>query len=552
MNSNPYHLPESTLARLNKINQTPSVWEGDLITLEALGFDPTAREEMKASHCILWVDGTLGFVRSMEMILGKNNNEAFVRALLKAIERPNPPGEPTRPIRVLVKDRELQFFLRGILQPLGIQVEFMKNLVLIDQLIATFEQRKKNTSEMLGPHHASLEEVATELWEQEPWSFLRDSQIIKVEIKRARKKKQELFLSVMGQLGEEIGVAMYRNLEAFKDFRRKIVAASDFFNQKANDVESLEQIFISQDCWFLNYENMDDDDDDDNYTPIFGSIHPYEGVRMALDESESEIIYGAIKGLCEFLDIHGDSLRSGKYEQTLTQKFKISLPKDFATHSLQVELETMPELYLELQQLESQPMGSQEDLGDGVLDLRQYSQPSQIEEDILPEGAIYSIGMFKGEKALLLEQFRDPTKFYQSLFPKTEAMEIPLISIQTSLPKAKTMIKQLQELDPKGVTIAEGNALHSNTSYDLVLLKTAHNQFQLIGEFEKYSKTHQASMKKWQQRCKQTKNHCILLISSGVTGKNRGNPQMRDIQGIFELKVLDAKKDLGLATLTQM
>ncbi|NJN76569.1 MAG: hypothetical protein HC796_10780 [Synechococcaceae cyanobacterium RL_1_2] len=451
----------------------------------------------------------------MEMILGKNNNEAFVRALLKAIEQPNPPGEPSRPIRVLVKDRELQFFLRGILQPLGIEVEFMKKLILIDQLIATFEQRKKNTLEVVGAHQSSLNGLAAELWKEEPWIFLRDSQIIKVEIKRARKKKQELFLCVMGQLGAEIGVVMYRNLEAFKDFRRKILATSDSFHEEFSAVESLEQIFLSQDCWFLNYEENDDDD----YNPIFGSIHPYEGIRIALDESEAENIYGAIKGFCEFLDIHGDGLRSGKYDQTLTQKFKIPLPPAFTNHTLQVELETMPELYLELQQLESQPMAGEEDLDGRVLVPRPYSQSSEIQEDILPEGSIYSIGMLKGETALLLEEYPDPNKFYQSLFSKTDGMEIPLISIQTSLPKAKAMIKQLQELGPQAITIAEGRDFFSNTSYDLLMLKTKRNQFHLIGEFEKGNKQHQVTMKKWQRRCKQTRNYCILLISSGVTGK---------------------------------
>ncbi|MFN9861387.1 MAG: DUF6930 domain-containing protein, partial [Pseudanabaena sp.] len=88
-------LNRSTLRRLKKLKQTSAVWEGDRRTLPAKISQPQdssniiplhAHEEESKSQCILWVDGSMGMVRSMDVVDSSVGQEAFVRALLQAIE----------------------------------------------------------------------------------------------------------------------------------------------------------------------------------------------------------------------------------------------------------------------------------------------------------------------------------------------------------------------------------------------------------------------------------------------------------------------------------
>ncbi|CCQ49780.1 hypothetical protein CWATWH8502_484 [Crocosphaera watsonii WH 8502] len=59
------NLPQTTLRRLQKIPQIPSVWEGDRRCVAGLrGRVPSNSPE---EECIIWVDGSQGVVRSMDV-----------------------------------------------------------------------------------------------------------------------------------------------------------------------------------------------------------------------------------------------------------------------------------------------------------------------------------------------------------------------------------------------------------------------------------------------------------------------------------------------------
>ncbi|MBF2062504.1 MAG: hypothetical protein IGR91_20685, partial [Fischerella thermalis M66_A2018_004] len=62
---------------------------------------------------------------------------------------------------------------------------------------------------------------------------------------------------------------------------------------------------------------------------------------------------------------------------------------------------------------------------------------------------------------------------------------------------------------------------------------------------------HVEARKKWNQRCKNTKGYCGLIIAKGLTGAARGNPQLRDMMALFEARSL-SPKDLGIGTLQLM
>ena len=60
-------LPASTQHRLKQLTQIPSVWEGDRRALSGDG-SPLESDGSNRGDCILWVDGSEGFVRSMDIV----------------------------------------------------------------------------------------------------------------------------------------------------------------------------------------------------------------------------------------------------------------------------------------------------------------------------------------------------------------------------------------------------------------------------------------------------------------------------------------------------
>lgn len=103
------------------------------------------------SDCIIWLDGSDGLVRAMDIVKASAGKEAVVRVLLKAIENPHNPAKPGRPKKIVVKDRELQFFLRGVLQNLDIEVDYRPQLPLLDELWFNFQTSELQNASRLSP-----------------------------------------------------------------------------------------------------------------------------------------------------------------------------------------------------------------------------------------------------------------------------------------------------------------------------------------------------------------------------------------------------------------
>jgi hypothetical protein len=114
------------------------------------------------------------------------------------------------------------------------------------------------------------------------------------------------------------------------------------------------------------------------------------------------------------------------------------------------------------------------------------------------------------------------------------------------------MITRLrQEGGITGLGFNLGEDSWTGTSYDLGILQTGHQNLYLFGEFLQDSPTHQKARQKWDQRCQATKGYCGLLIAMGVSGRSRGNPQLKDMLGFFEANFL-SPDDLGVGPLQLM
>lgn len=532
-------LPLTTKTRLQKIPQASGVvWEGDRRPLGnmashldlGLGVD---------GECIIWVDGTEGAVRAMDIVEPEMGIEAVVRTLLRAIESPHHPGQPQRPQKIVVRDREIQFFLRGVLQDLEINIEHSAQLPLIDRLFDSFSEADNLLVPVLPTiYHDAIRSTAAKIWDNEPWELLADSDILRVELKNCQIK--EVYLCIMGMMSAEYGVLLYRSLDSLKQFR---VAA---LGENKSPAE-LEKAFLAQDCWFLNYEEIESEADNwleteeaEAVEPLFGSLHPFEGMRPFLDEEEAKIVYAVLETLLRFCDRHGSALAEEPIEE-LSKSYRISLPStQTGKEMISTKISTLPDLTEELLNI---GMRDYPGLIEEEVDL-------PIEEDLIPDGSLVSLASISGE---LLEQLKHQRNtYYQALDSLPKIKELPTIFIQTTRPKAKHLISQIKDAGGlKSVCFNPGQDPFSGEAYELGMLQTGDDDLHIFAEYSQEVIPQIKAVEKWHRRCQKTQGHCGLVIAMGVTGSNRGNPQLKDMLALFELKSINGT-DLGMGILQLM
>ncbi|MCM0593392.1 MAG: hypothetical protein HEQ35_01210 [Gloeotrichia echinulata IR180] len=535
----------STSRRLKKLTQIPSVWEGDRRPLSG---SPTQPQDSEGKgECILWVDGSQGIVRSMDVVAPETGTEAIVRTLMRAMEHPHSPAKPARPQKIVVRDREIQFYLRGVLQDLDITIDYVPELPLIDELFRSFAEVIDSQTPDLPPQYAqALTDKAFAIWETAPWEFLEEQQILSIEINNW--DVGTLYASVMGMLGMEYGILLYRSEDSLKRFRAAVLVDDESQGH-------LEEAFLKQDCLFLTFERteeIDEDEEDESdladlplseIEPTFGNIHPLEGLRSVLYEEEALVVFVAIESLNRFIRDYQRQLY-GETFPSLNHRYRIALPNsDEATKSLSVTVATMPELAAELEEM----AGFDED--EEMTEDSEDSVFQSLRDDLIPEDSFLSLGVVSWE---MLEHLRQGVAYHAVGDIKPVGDGLPVILIQTSRPKAKTVIENLEAAGGlKAICFNPGADPFDGNRYDLGLLQTQNSELFLFGEFLDDDPIHVEARKKWNQRCKNTKGYCGLIIAKGLTGSARGNPQLRDMMALFEARSL-SPKDLGLGTLQLM
>ncbi len=330
-------LSPTTIRRLRRLPQQPeSVWEGDRLALNAEVLNPASSPgqppDPQRADCFVWVDESQQLVRSIDAVMAGDGPTAFVQSLLKAMEEPlgwpDEPTDPQRPSRIVVRDRELHFLLRGMLRELDICVEYQPDLPLVDELLPGLRELMGMADDISERLYTILAEKAYELWQIAPWKRLLDSEILSVETK-ALGITSPLYVSVIGRLGLEQGLVIYRSLNSLTAFREAVT-------QPGRNPEQLQAAFANQDCLFLNYEpkvetpfvrrprlvtrpNWDDIDLD------FGSISPGEGMRSRLDLTELSVLYGALESILRFWNSHREKFSQGNFPPCRS-RYKIAIP----------------------------------------------------------------------------------------------------------------------------------------------------------------------------------------------------------------------------------
>ncbi len=539
-------LNRSTLRRLQNLPQIPSVWEGDRRPLSNADSHMIVDEEdilEGGGECILWVDGSEGVVRSMDMVGPDAGPEAIVRALLRAMEHPQSPSPAVRPQKIVVKNREIQFYLRGVLQDLGIAIDYVPELPLIDEIFRGMEEVAVNRPPELPPQYADvLMEKAAQIWHDAPWQTLREHQIISIEINQW--DVASLYVSVLGQGRMDYGVLLYRSLESLKRFRERVVNDDSF--------EDLEQAFLGQDCLFLTFESVVEIDEDDEeeidladldpseIEPNFGNLHPLEGLRSILYEEEALPMLVALEALHRFFRSSRRKLAAETFP-TLSSRYRIPVPQaDGETQQVSVKVSTMPDVSDELLKM----------LEDDDDDDDEFEMPL-LRDDLVPQNSFLSLGVIPWATVDFL---RGNAQFHQGaeIAINADGDGLPVVMIQTSNPKAKTMIQDLHEAGGvKAICFNPGEDQFQEEQYDLGILQAQNGDLYLFGEFNEDDPVHQEARQKWERRCQLTKGWCGLVIAKGLMGASRGQPQFKDMIALFEVRWVSAK-ELGIGPLQLM
>ncbi len=544
-------LNRTTCRRLQQLPQLTSVWEGDR---RVLPNGMSTRDGDAAGECILWVDGSEGVVRAMDVVAPEVGHEAVVRTLLRAMEHPHSFTKPARPRKIVVRDRELQFLLRGILQDLDIIVDYEPALPVIDELLRGFEEFASNRPPQLPPQmDRLLNQVAATIWEDAPWDYLQEQQIVAITVSpnphpdektqtASAAEPEILYVSIMGMLGMEYGLLLYRSLESLKQFRALAM--------QPHSLEVMEEAFLQQDCLFLTYEASEEADRVDNVDLAtlapeaiqanFGNIHPLEGIRPVLYTEEAITVFLALEGLHRFLQKHTRKLQHHDFP-ALSSRFQISLPPatELQLASQRGPSPTQPTATVKVETLP--------DLADELLGPDNEIDVPILRNNLLPENCLVSIGMLPWTHVRMVRQRAIHYQKPDRTFPE-KGQGLPIILVQTSRPKAKQLMQQIAEAGGlEAICFNPGEDPFGEEQFDLGILKLANQQMQLFGEYLIHDPIHRNARKKWDQRCRSTQGYCGLVVAMGISVA-RENPQVEHMLGLYEVPFL-TPTELGLGSL---
>lgn len=551
------YLNRTTLQRLCKLPQSKDVWEGDRRPLPPAFQSQMSDMDAKDVEWILWVDQDR-MIRAMDIIPTQSGPEVFVRTLLKAMEFPQGPVGPGRPSTLFVRDRELQFFLRGALQDLDIEVNFAPALPLIEEIVEGMAMMVGPSSPELSESLENALEVAIDqIWETAPWDQLGDHQILQLDISATPEEgdpyTESLYVSLLGNLGVEFGIILYRSLDSLRQFRAEAV-------NPYHSSEEMEAIFLRQDCLFLNFDTDDDEDeapflqallpdtDAQTVSSYVGSIHPLEGMRPFLEAEDTITMIAALRAIHSFYQKHKRKFRKTQFPK-LVGSYQYEFPEDLVPQ-VEVAIKTCPDLAQELL-----AMGEEDGHDDGedewvnaLLDMPDdipmrlgmgkvgpRGKTGLIRDDLIPANTMVSLGMLPWQ---IMQYMEHAGLCFQEGDERQEGDGFPVVMVQTSRPKAKEMVERLTLAEIQGIGFALGLTPDQEPSIELGIIAAKNRDIYLFYEYDLHDPVHQSAREAWDLRTEATKGWCGLVIARGITGQSRGNPKLPDLVGMFKAKVL--------------
>ena len=562
-----HQLSPFTCRRLSQLPRLTSVWECDRRPLNGLpgkAGDSAAAVEAAHGDCIMWADSMQGIVRGLSVVPPETGNEAIVRTLLQAIEMPQGGVEPARPRKVVVRDREIQFFLRGALQDLDIQVEHVSTLPVIDEVFQKLQTPDAQPLKLPEVFEETLLQKAALLWRDAPWRSLSEQEILAIELNCW--EIETLYLSILGLAGVEYGLLFYRDLTSLQQFRHKLIHNQDFS-------DGMKQAFLEQNCLFINFNPSKDviplhtsgrSSDRSSTLPSrdelraieaavdyeFGSLHPLEGLRPELAAEEAASLIVALEALHRFFKKHDISAEDFAL-RPISSRFRIPNPAPETSPdipaSITVKVSTLPEVSAAF--LDDVLGTADDDIDDDMLE---EPNLSPLIDDSVPEGSLIMLGSYLEDK---LAPLRSGSRIYYQRFlhpPERlpgDRASWPVLTIQTTRGKAQQLVEKLKaEGGIRSICFNPGSDPISGQVFRVGILQTEKGHLHLFNEYELDSPADSLSLEKWTKASDNNHHCCGCIIATGATGGQRGQPRIKEIVAFFEIPE-KRPEDLGLAPL---
>ena len=519
-----------TRQRLMKIPQSLNVWEGDRRRLMPNGLQLVHESNpLEIEEYVLWVNGSEGELRSMSVVEPDLYLEAMVSTLLEAIEMPQSGSLPARPKKIVVRDREIFLYLKSIAQALKITLELVPELPVIDLVFEKFQDFRADPPSLMSPKYGDfLLQKAEQLWKTAPWGLFEDHQILEIELNQWG--IGTVYVSMLGNLGLELGILAYHSLDSLIAFRSKV--------GKRESLEEMEAAFLAQNCWFLNYEFepspipqmlrfMNYDDVEPEFGVLDGMLRPF------LNDDETLAFAVILEAIHRFVSKNCGQFFQGKFPE-FTRRHKIPVPEICGVASpVTVKVLTLPKLADELM-----------NLYDDDDDLDQCD----LRTDFVPPGSLMVTTALAWQS---IQMIRSTVKHHTPTIAPMAGEALPVMIICTTAAKAKALVKKIEEIGGlSGIGMCSGENI-SGGETELAILKSRSGILFFINEFSEDDETDKRILGNWLRRSAESNNICGLIIAKGYKkGQKPGNPKPEDIIALYEMQTFSAEQ-MGLKKLFQ-
>ena len=526
-----------THQRLLKIPQTLNIWEGDRRKLMPDGLQlVNESNSVESEDYVLWVDGSEGELRAMNVVIDGSPLEAIVGALIEAIETPKDSSSlPFRPKKIVVRDREVFLYLKSIAKALKITLELVPELPLIDAIFEQFRAFRADPPSLISPMYGDfLLEKTAQLWRTAPWILFGDHQILEVELNQWG--IGTVYVSILGNLGLEIGILAYRSLESLRVFRSKV--------GRRESLDEMEAAFLAQDCLFLNYEFepfpiphmvhfMDYSLVEPGFGVLDGSLRPF------LDDNETLAFAIILEAIHRFVSKNRGQFTQGTFPE-FTRRHKIPVPEIAGVASpVTVKVSTLPKLADEFM-----TMHYGDDDEDGEEDEARFD----LRTDFVPASSLIVTTSLAWESIPIIRSY------VQHHFPTQTPMAgeaLPVMIIHTTAAKANALVKKIEKIGGlSGIGMCSGVDILGNGA-ELAILQSRSGILFFINEFSEESEEDKRVLGNWLRRSAESNNACGLIIAKGYKkGQKRGNPNPADMIALYEIHTFSAE-EMGLEKLFQ-
>jgi hypothetical protein len=524
-----------THQRLLKIPQSLNVWEGDRRQLMPNGLQlVNESNSIQIEEYVLWVDGSEGELRSMNVVENESCLEAILGALIEAIEDPKDGSLPSRPKKIVVRDREVFLYLKSIAKALKITLELVPELPIIDLVFEKFQAFRDDPPSLISPKYGDfLLQKAAKLWETAPWRLFGDHQILEIELNQWG--VETVYVSMLGNLGLELGILAYRSLESLRTFRNKV--------GKRESLEEMEAAFLAQNCLFLNYEFEP--------SPIlqrvqfmnYSNVEPEFGVldgmmRPFLNDDETLAFAVILEAIHRFVSKNRGQFVQGKFPE-FTRRHKIPVPEICGVASpVTVKVSTLPKLADDFMNTYHGDDGDDDD------DKIRYD----LRTDFVPVGSLIVTTALAWQSIALIRL--QVTHHSPTLAPMA-GEALPVMMICTTAAKAKALVKKIEKIGGlSGIGMCSGVDIFGDGA-ELAILKSRSGILFFVNEFSETDEEDKRVLGNWLRRSAESNNACGLIIAKGYTkGQKRGNPAPKDMIAFYEIQTFSAE-EMGLAKLFQ-